>query len=278
MLEHRLQLRPKISRKSSHEMILMFAKYGHNERNVFKSDADVKRYMEHQGLDFEKLVDLCRDFKENVPYFENLVGSTWSISAGGKAAVVDKVSGEEKCVVEGPGTIALSTYWAHAETAYKARTDAVEASSFTVLQTAIISGIASIEAYMNYRAELWNKSNPKEMLVDSFKNKVSFDEKIDGWIPKMTGGTKLDKGTRNWMDFQELMKIRNNVSIHPKVSGMGTSFAELAKNANVLRTGIAGLLIQFHILFKERIPSVIIRLFFAPEAEVVEFNNDKNKT
>ncbi|MDP2853828.1 MAG: hypothetical protein Q8O28_06245 [Smithellaceae bacterium] len=256
----------------------MFAKHGdHNERNVFKSDADVKRYMEHRGIDFEKLVDLCRNFKENVPYFENLVGSTWSISAGCKAAVVDKVGGKEKCVVEGPGTITLSTYWAHAETAYKARTDTVEASSFTELQTAIVSGMASIEAYINHRAELWNNTNPKEMLADSFTKKVSFDEKVDVWIPKMTGGTKLDKGTRNWMDFQELKKIRDNVSIHSKVSGMGTSFAELAKNANIIRTGISGLLIQLHILFKERIPSVIIRFFFAPEAEVVEFNNDKNK-
>lgn len=276
MKEHRLQLRLKISRKTSHDMILMFARYGnHGEKAVFKSDADVKRYMEHRGIDFQNLVELCRNFKENIPFFENLVGSTWTISSGCEAAVVDKLNGKEKCVVEGPGTIASSTYWAHAETAYKSRTNAVEASSFAELQTAIVSGMASIEAYINHRAELWNNTNPKEMLTDSSTSKVSFGEKIDVWIPKMTGGTNLDKSDRNWMDFQDLKKIRDHVSIHPKASGIGTSFSELAKNANIIRTGIAGLLIQLHILFKEQVPAVIIRFFFAPEAEVNEFSNDK---
>ena len=276
MKEHRLQLRPKISRKASHDMIIMFAKYGnHGEKAIFKSDADVKRYMEHRGIDFQKLVELCRNFKENVPYFENLMGSTWTISSGCKAAVVDKVGGKEKCVVEGPGTIALSTYRSHAETAYKARTNAVEASSFNELQTAIVSGMASIEAYINHRAELWNNDHSKEMLTDSSTDKVGFDQKIDVWIPKMTGGATFDKSTRNWMDFQDLKKIRDHISIHPKASGIGTSFADLAKNTNIIRTGIAGLLIQLHLLFKERIPTVIIRFFFAPEAEVNEFSNNK---
>lgn len=257
-------------------MILMFAKYGnHGEKTAFATDADVKRYLTRCGIDFQRLVDLCRAFNENVPYFENLAGSTWTISSGAKAAVVDKQSGEEKCVVEGPGTIALSTYWAHAETAYKARTNAGEASSFTELQTAIVNGMASIEAYINHRAELWNSSNPQDKLADSFANKVSFDDKVDTWIPKMTGGVNLDKSVRNWMDFQELKKIRDNVSIHPKASGFGTSLAELARDVNIIRTGLAGFLIQLHMLFKERIPAIIIRLFYAPDAEVVEFSSDK---
>lgn len=277
MIEHRLQMRPKISRRASHDMILMFAKYGnHGDRAAFRTDADLKRYLAHRGIDFQKLVEQCRSFSENVPYFENLVGSTWTVSSGAKAAVVDKQSGEEKCVVEGPGAIALSTHWAHAETSYKARTNAVEASSFAEFQTAVVNGMASIEAFINHRAELWNSGNPHDKLTDSFAHKVSFADKIDIWIPKMTGGVNLDKSVRNWTDFQKLRTIRDDVSIHPKASGMGTSLAELSQNINLVRTGIGGLLIQLHILFKERMPAVIIRLFFAPEAEVVEFSTDKN--
>jgi hypothetical protein len=257
-------------------MILMFAKYGdHGDRLVFRTDADVKRYLAQRGIDFQKLVEQCRSFGENVPYLENLVGSTWTVSYGAKAAVVDMQSGEEKCAVEGPGAIALSTYWAHAETSVKSRTRAVEASSFAELQIAITNGMASIEAFISHRAEIWNTSNPQDKLIDSFADKVSFSDKIDVWVPKMTGGRNLDKSLRNWMDFQELRKIRDDVAIHPKASGMGTSFTELAKNLNLLKTGVGGLLVQLHLLFGERIPSVIIRLFFAPEAEVVEFNNDK---
>jgi hypothetical protein len=258
-------------------MILMFAKHGNcGERLIFRTDADVKRYLAQRGIDFQRLVEQCRSFSENVPYLENLAGSTLTVSSGTKAAVVDRQSGEEKCAVEGPGEIALSTYWAHAETSVKSRTRAVEASSFSELQIAITNGIASIEAFVSHRAEIWNTSNPQDKLIDSFAGKVSFSDKIDVWVPKMTGGHNLDKSLRNWTDFQELRKIRDDVSIHPKASGMGTSYAELSKNLNLLKTGIGGLLIQLHLLFGERIPAVIIRLFFAPEVEVAEFNNDKN--
>ena len=179
MIEHRLRLCPRISRRASHEMILMFAKYGdHGDRLVFRTDADVKRYLAQRGIDFQKLVEQCRSFGENVPYLENLVGSTWTVSSGAKAAVVDMQSGEEKCAVEGPGAIALSTYWAHAETSVKSRMRAVEASSFAELQIAITNGIASIEAFINHRAEIWNSSNPQDKLIDSFSDKVSFQTRL----------------------------------------------------------------------------------------------------
>jgi hypothetical protein len=255
-------------------MILMLAKHSnHGEKVGFRTDADIKRYLAQRGIDFQTLVEQCRTFSENVPYFENLIGSTWSISPGAKVALVDKQTGEEKCEVQGPGTIAVSTYWAHFETACKARTNAVDLNSFPDLQVAIVYGIASIEAYINHRAELWNRANPQDGLTDSSTNKVSFDDKIDVWIPKMTGGINLDKSIRNWMDFLELRKIRDHLSIHPKSAGFGSSFSDLAQRINIIRTGIAGLLIQLHMLFNERIPAGIIRVFYAPEVEVVELNS-----
>ncbi|MHA2403773.1 MAG: hypothetical protein ACXADH_12330, partial [Candidatus Kariarchaeaceae archaeon] len=130
----------------------------------------------------------------------------------------------------------------------------------------------SIEAYIIHRVELWNRDNPHDCLTDSPAHKVSFDDKVDVWIPKMTGGKKLDKSIRNWMHFLDLRKIRDHVSIHPKSDGFGSSFSDLAEKINIFRTGIAGTLIQLHLLFHEKIPAIIIRAFYAPEVEVVEVN------
>ena len=254
-------------------MILMLARdSNHGENVTFKTDADVKRYLAQRDIDFQTLVEQCRNFNENVPYFENLIDSTWGISPGAKVALIDKQTGEEKFEVQGPGTISISTYWAHFETACKTITNAVERTSFSELQVAIVHGIASIEAYINHRVELWNRDNPQGRLIDSSTNKVSFDDKVDVWVPKMASGRKLDKSIQNWMHFLELRKIRDHLSIHPKSVGFGSSFSDLAEKINIFRTGIAGFLIQLHMLFNEKIPAIIIRAFYAPKVEVVEVN------
>ncbi|MBW2028402.1 MAG: hypothetical protein JRJ31_04930 [Deltaproteobacteria bacterium] len=251
----------------------MLAKHSnHGDKVTFRTDADAKRYLAQRSIDFQTLVGQYRNFNESVPYFENLVGSIWSISPGAKVGLVDRQTGEKKFEVHGPGTISMSTYWAHFETAWKARNNAVERISFPELQVAIVYGVACIEAYINHRVELWNRDNAQDRLIDSPTNKVRFDDKIDVWIPKMTGGKKLDKSAPNWMHFQELRKVRDHLSIHPKSVGFDSSFWELAEKINNFRTGIAGFLIQLHVLFNERIPAIIIRAFYAPEVEVVEVN------
>ncbi|MCH7732618.1 MAG: hypothetical protein IIB44_08910, partial [Candidatus Marinimicrobia bacterium] len=173
--------------------------------------ADVKRYFLLRKINFNELVENCRDTNKSIPYFENLIGSTWGISSGAKAALVDKKTGEKKVEIQGPGTISLSTYWAHFETAKKAITNSVELSSFSEYQIAIVQGIASIEAYLNHRVELWNKDHPADKLVDTTTNKVSFKDKIDIWLPKMTSGKKLDKSLNYWMHFLELRKVRDHL-------------------------------------------------------------------
>jgi len=86
----------------------------------------------------------------------------------------------------------------------------------------------------------------------------------------MAEDKKLDKSIRNWRDFKELKKIRDHVFIHSKSASYGISFPDLAQKINLFRTGIAGILIQLHKLFKEPIPAKIIRTFFSPEVEVVK--------
>lgn len=220
------------------------------------------------GLDFQQLVEECRDFQSRVPFFENLIGSTWEVTGPGKASTIDLATGKEHVSVDGPGTITLSTYWSQFETAVAALERAISNASYADLQSAVVSGIASIEAYINHRAELWNRTNPDDQLLDTKAQKVSFEDKIDKWIPKMTGGKKHDKSIRNWADFKLLHQIRDNVTIHSKSSSHGTSYQGLANTINRFKTGIAGLLVQLHLLFNEKIPAIIVRNYYAPDVEI----------
>jgi len=168
------------------------------------------------------------------------------------------------------GTDYWSAYHLLYEKASENITRAIDSVSFGDVQVAITSGISSIDAYISHRAEKWNAANPNDLLVDSRDHKVSFDDKIDSWIPKMTGGPKLDKSRQNWTHFKILRGIRDDVMIHAKDSSYGRIAHEIAEAVNMFRTGIACLLIQLHDLFDEKIPSMIIYDSFAPDVGVVE--------
>jgi len=269
MKEYRLVRKDKISRRASHDMIQIIAKWGKHSFS-FRTDADVKRFFWSKGYDYEQLVENCCNFPEPVPLIENIIGPTWAVSSGLKASRVDLRTGKEDLEVQGPATISMSTYWSSYETAARHLNQAIKEASYAELQSAITDGIACIEGYINYRAEEWNKENPDDLLLDSKKQPVNFDERVDFWIPKMTAGKKLDKSIRNWTDFKKLKLIRDNVKVHPKNSGYSISHQELADLINRFRCGIAGLLIQLHQLLNERIPSIIIRGYFAPDTQVKE--------
>lgn len=269
MKEHRLIQKNRISRRASYDLIQTIAKWG-NHNFSFETDDEVKKFFRSRGHDYDQLVENCRNFPEPVLYLENIIGPTLAVSSGLKVSRVDLRTGKEDLDVQGPGMISMSTYWASYETAARHLKQAIKGISYAELQSAITDGIASIEGYINYRAQEWNKGNLDDLLLDSKKQKVAFDDKIDCWIPKMTGGKKLDKSVRNWSDFKRLQHVRDNIKIHPKDSGYSISHQELADLINRFRYGVSGLLIQLHQLFQERIPSIIIRSYFAPDIEVKE--------
>jgi hypothetical protein len=248
----------------------MFAKHGNHFYNTnFRSDADVKRGYKLNNIDFQKLVEDCRDFTKHVPFYENLSGSTFTAGGGLQVARVNMI-GNEDMVTNGPANVTLIGYWAAFELACEARERAIEKSLYTEFLTAVTQGLASIESYINYRAEIWNITHSEDRLIDSRQDKVSLDSKIDYWIPKMTGGKKLDKSKAYWENFKKLRAIRDDLAIHPKSSGYIIALNVLAEKINLFRSGVAELLIQIHLLFDERIPAIIIRAAYLPEIEVTE--------
>ena len=116
---------------------------------------------------------------------------------------------------------------------------------------------------------MYNAVHPDDQLVDSRRHKVSFDTKIDEWIPKMSGGRKLDRGGRRWADFRALREFRDQAAIHLKGGGVGIEYAELCRLLNMFRSGIAGLLVDLHLHFSERIPCIIVRYAYLGEIELV---------
>lgn len=266
----------KRTRRATHDMILTMAKYGaHHHRQKFSSDADVKRFFQFNGYYWDNLVERCRNPRAVVPLMENLIGGTWRVSGGVKAAIVTNAATDnerEIVSVEGPGTLTFSTYLHHFEVAVNNLERCVENVSFGDFQSCVSSGITSIDDYIIHRALLYNSTHPSETLNDSKENKVSQDIKIDEWIPKMSGGKKLDKSRANWQDYKKLRDIRDKVAIHSKQPALSIGDHQLCELTNLFRSGISGLLIDLHLLFNEKIPCTIIRYAYIPDIKLIEIS------
>src|SRR5262249_25045606 len=200
---HRLHRNTRLSPKASYDLIMTMAKRGNHHLEVLHkvsltTDAEVAEFIKSftgGNETLEGMVNHCRDYTQHVPIFENFIGSR---------------------LVTGGREIVTSAYRLLYEKASENLTRAIDSVSFGDVQVAITSGISSIDAYISHRAEKWNVTNPNDLLVDSREHKVSFDDTIDSWISKMTGGLRLDKSRQNWTHFKILRGIRDNVMIHAK--------------------------------------------------------------
>ena len=254
-------------------MIWTFIRHGNHSRYHSMSKAptgSIEKWFADQGEPLHKLIPRCRRYFDiNVPFVENLIGSTWTLIAdtngNASASITQSNSASPPIQITGPGTIGVD-YASKFEAACKARDRAIKDASLEDFHTAIVKGIASIESYITYRAEIWNLSSTAEFpLSDSSTGKVAFDRKIKNWVPTMTNGRALDLSGRMWQDFLYLRGIRDNDAIHAKRFAQGCSFADHALAINKFKIGIAELLLQLHILFEEPAPRSIIRARYFPE-------------
>jgi hypothetical protein len=270
-----IRVRNKRSRKDTQGMILDMAKYGDHsvedhEGVPLETDEDVKRFFAECEVDFHDFVEDCRNKDEKVPEFENLLGGTWQVnSGGGWVSYVDE-SGEEAVLASGgeSGWFTVPGYLGLFEQAVGDFERCVKSMKYGDFLSCVSNGVASIEAYIEQRARVHNKHNPGNQLIDNKQNKVSRDDKIDEWIPIMTGGTKLNKGNQRWEHYKKLRNIRDQQQAHLKAPALGSDYRKLATLLNLFRTGIAGMLLELHVLFGDRnISATIIRNAYLPEVE-----------
>jgi hypothetical protein len=257
-------------------MILHLAKFGNHNYGAyqrFQTDADVALFFEQVGVSLDALVEQCRDWKEFVPHLENLVGGTVHIEAGGSGSItmIDSSSGEDREIVtfRERGQVFWTTYRGLFEKALEALERGVNNADWGDVLLALSGGVASVEAFISQCAEAWNARHPEDPLVDTKHTKVSFEDKVTTWIPKMAGGLKLHRGDQVWRDFAILQAIRDKQAIHPKSQFVGATVTEMVATINRFRS-IARLLIRLHVLFKERVPSQVVRAAFAPDVEEIK--------
>lgn len=263
-----LKPKEKVSRKASINKIVAHAKYGnHGEVERPKTNDEVELFYRRRGVEPQDLIEKMRNPTHLLPFFENLIGSTWTVT-GGKTSIIGR-EGNFEAEVVGAGQISLNTSQALFETAIKARNRSIEENSYLHIFECITFGLSSIEAFLHVSAKKWSKSNPEDALLDSLESKASLETKILEWVPVMSGGKEFDKTNRQWSDFKMLKKIRDNNAIHSSSIGQGMSYKEMADNLNAFRHGVAHLLGNLHILLGCPVPAVMINAIYYPDIEVL---------
>jgi hypothetical protein len=271
----RFRIAAKRNRQAAREMIINMAKYSNRPffiPDTFDTDEEVWDFFARKGWDRNALVEKMRNRDEQLPFLENLIPPGFSIrGAPGSRASLRGPGEEEMAVVEGESAhLTSSAYRSRFEQATTHLRRCVDSMNNEDYLSGLGAGIASIEAYIDHRAELYNEQHPvEEKLVDSKQSPVHFDTKAKQWIPQMTGGRGIDLGRKNWSDFKYLRQYRNDYTAHPKEHSYLVSYSDLCKRLNLFRTGIAGLLLDLHILFGGGAPSTVVRYAYLPDIEHV---------
>lgn len=189
-----------------------------------ETEKDVHRFFEAQGYDFQDLVESSRPHDAPIPIAENLTSSGWKLEGEGARASVTTAAGDTQ-ETTAPGIIVSLTYLERFEHAATSFHRCVESAAIGELLAMATSGPASVETYVRYRAEIYNQERSEhDRLVETKEAKVSFDAKIDSWVPTMTGH-RVDKGGKNWEAFRDLRDLRDDVAVHVKASALAATLS-----------------------------------------------------
>lgn len=263
------------------ELVRKFVRYGKGVESWpwhDFPDADIEKIAAEHGLDISKMVAaLTANHNIGVSRFENIVSMgtiTFSSSGTNDMKVTSRIGGVVVSGIDIPGGngVMRNAHIADFEAACQARDATISENSFDHFNTMLAKGVSALEAYMNLRVELYNKTCAPGDVLEEKRPKggfVSFDEKIINWIPKMTGNN-FDRTSTAWQNFRILKELRNNLVVHPKPDRGLSTLAQLADGINRFRDGIAQLKAKLQILFWDELDATLIRATCFPEVQVVD--------
>ncbi|AYV34220.1 hypothetical protein [Erysipelothrix rhusiopathiae] len=276
---NRYERKNKITVKSATMIILENMQYSnYSSMEVLRRSPQKSKTQLEKFYNFNNKVSLREEAEKGKNYeyrfsIENILdfGTKWQGTSIRPIKIIDGESYEAK-VPHNADVIAMVSYEAVFEDSYKSLEQSVSGisiiDSYPLFLSAVNKGIAAIEASIRDGLDTYNVRHPNDMLVDNFENKVSFNEKIDIWIPKITG-KKFDKSTIVWDSFLKLKKLRNDNDQHIK-DAYGFSSDEVLKLMNIYKYGIAKFLFELDRLFDRRTSSLIIRAQYFPEIVKIE--------
>ena len=260
-----IRIKPRISNSSASKMVVAMAMHGNHNKDIYrkiKTVADVSDHFSQNGMDFKKEVSKCRNFRYHVPMYENLLGALW-ITQGVTVSKPDHVTGEFKEIVSGEGTYNETDYCALFDLAREDYDKAIETSNYIRFLSAVNSGLASIENFLNHQYLIRTRTQLNDEAL-----KKDIEAKFDEWILLFTS-KRYDKGGRDWAAFKKLKNLRNEDFQHQKSVASGINFRDLVDHLNDFKYGICQVLLQLHILVGERCPTSVIRYSYYPEIEFV---------
>jgi len=247
-------------------MVVAMAMHGNHNKDIHRNIqtvANVRDHFAQNGMDFKAEVGKCRDFRHHVPMYENLLGAQWT-TQGATVSKVDHITGEYKEVVSGDGTYNEADYWALFDLAREDFEQALETGKYERFLSAVNSGLASIETFLNHQYLVRMRSQSDDEAL-----KKETEAKVDEWIPLFTG-ERYDKGARDWAAFKKLRTLRNEHFQHRKSVASGITFRQLIDLLNDFKYGVCRVLMEFHVLFGQQCPTAIIRYSHYPEIEYVK--------
>ncbi len=257
----------KISKISAKNMILDMIKYSDYNTLRYKNLSDEMLIQIHTrctGEEFDIIAERTRIFENPINNYENLSDRGKMITNSGGNVIISR-NGVQKSLPTGPTEFIDIPYNGLFIDSYNNFKRAISENNISDFITAVTKGISAIENCLREASEKYNISNPQNPLIDNKQNKISFDDKIDIWIP-IISGQKLNKNNKIWSSFLQLRSLRDNKDQHFK-GEYAFSYEEICKYMNIYKYGIAGMLFELEKIFDNRISSLIIRAKYFPEIE-----------
>lgn len=251
-----------IFRKQAENLIYDMTRYADNRFNAKNlTNEEIKQWFEKNRYEWRRLIENARTLK-TIPLVENLIDYEFSLQASKNTSVTIYQSGHETAKLVGPGQLNVFNYHSRFIKALEERGNAVKKNSYADLLSCITHAIASVELYINSKINLWNQNNKQSPL--SLESHVKLDEKLNGQLFTMCG-YRMNQLNTVWNHFIDLKNLNNEIFKHNATGSDAASYNKMAQIINKFRTGIAMLLFKLHQLFKEPVPSKIIRGVYLPD-------------
>ncbi len=288
----KLVIENRISRRDAKNLVLDMIRYNdyfhyREKHRVLSDEVIVKSHNEFNrkngGKSFDKYVEQAMtfyiyenglflynhvEFYENVLDYSKIEFKSHDANSNANKMIINEISNKVGEKISSYGQAVLIPYEGIFLDSFNYLFKAINNSDVEDFVSSINRGIASIENVLRYYALKYNNEIGKEELVDDKYNRVSFNEKIDLWIPKITG-KKLDKSSINWQSFNKLKKFRDDNDQHFKGQYI-RDYNEIIVLMNLYKYGIAGLLFDILKLFDSHISAPIIRAKYIPKIKIAD--------